>query len=509
MVRNPQCSTMATPATDKIYLDIDYEDPYVQPLLIAALKSRLPPDLLVFLNAGTPPPPPDAKLLQWRQYECLDFEHLLAHPTTRLANSYVIRKALMRKHYLAATVTHWLAKHPTSPLRQHVPPAVELEVDYAEFLDEALVEAFELRESWARNEGRKAADREWWILKPGMSERGQGIRLFSSEEELRRIFEGWDPESEDEDEDEDAEDDDGEGAQHSGDDDDEDRDVPDRSSNVATPGPAPAAQQQQNDRTGVITSQLRHFIAQPYIHPPLLLPAPHPAAGRKFHLRPYVCAVGALQVYVYRPMLALFAAKPYTAPGTTTTTAAAGGPSGKDAPQAEDVNADLTAHLSNTCLQPGADAQRASSVHAFWDLPASLGPTSTSTPDHHPAGLPPTWRDAVFAQIQTLTAQTFEAAARTMGVHFQPVPNAFEVFGVDFLVDARGKAWLLEVNAFPDFGQTGEGLRGLVEGLVEGVVEVGVKPFFFGGAGAGAGAGAGGDAARDMVKCLDLDLGRR
>ena len=38
-----------------------------------------------------------------------------------------------------------------------------------------------------------------------------------------------------------------------------------------------------------MTSQLRHFIAQPYIHPPLLLQS---KGGRKFHIRAYVLAVG-------------------------------------------------------------------------------------------------------------------------------------------------------------------------------------------------------------------------
>ena len=37
-----------------------------------------------------------------------------------------------------------------------------------------------------------------------MSERGQGIRLFSSEEELTAIFEEWDPESDDEEDEEDG-----------------------------------------------------------------------------------------------------------------------------------------------------------------------------------------------------------------------------------------------------------------------------------------------------------------
>jgi tubulin--tyrosine ligase len=34
-------------------------------------------------------------------------------------------------------------------------------------------------------------------------------------------------------------------------------------------------------------------------------------------------------------------------------------------------------------------------------------------------------------------------------IHFQTLPNAFELFGVDFLVDANGDVWLLELNAYP------------------------------------------------------------
>ena len=65
-----------------------------------------------------------------------------------------------------------------------------------------------------------------------------------------------------------------------------------------------------------------------------------------------------------------------------------------------------------------------------------------------------------------------------MGVYFQPLPNAFDIFGVDFMVDADGTAWLLEVNAFPDFAQTGDDLKELVQGLMKEVVECAVKPFY-------------------------------
>ncbi|KAK5135257.1 hypothetical protein LTR08_005507 [Meristemomyces frigidus] len=475
----------STANTAKIYAHVDYEDTYMQPLILAALKSRLPPDLLVLLDRTSPAPPPGSNYLQWRQYESLDFDDLLAHPRTTLANSYVIRKALIRKHYLSATVAHWLSKHPGSLLARHVKQGVEFEVDYAEFLDEALVEAFELRESWGRNEGvGEGGGREWWILKAGMGERGQGVRLFSSEEELGAIFEEWDPVSSDEEDECEDDEEEEEAAQHSADD-----EATPPPTLPATAQPPPPPSHPNTPANGIITTHLRHFTAQPYIHPPLLLPAPHPSAGRKFHIRTYVLCVGALQVLVYKPMLALFASAPYAAPSV----ANAG---------------DLRRHLTNTCLQTG---EREGSVHAFWDLPQHLPALSP------PYSLPPPdaetrsseqkqddWRTTVFAQICLITAETFQAAAQTMGVHFQPLPNAFEVFGVDFMVDAQGAVWLLEVNAFPDFAQTGGELKGVVEGLVNEVVEVGVKGFF-----GLAGSEKAESKAEGMVEVLDLDLGRR
>lgn len=105
-----------------------------------------------------------------------------------------------------------------------------------------------------------------------------------------------------------------------------------------------------------------------------------------------------------------------------------------------------------------------------------------------------------------------------MTLHFQTRPNAFEIFGLDFLVDGDGKVWLLEVNAFPDFGQSGgeaEG-RGVVRGLMESVVRVAVGGFF----GVGVREGREGERERKgdgheegresgLRKVLDIDLGRR
>lgn len=198
---------------NKIQAIISYDDPYVQPLIVSALNTVLPKDsfnLITDISAegfslSSTLPSSDSSVLQIIPYEAIDFEFASSHTKTSLINSYMIRKALIRKHYLSATLDHWAAKNPDSILKKHLRRSEAFEVDYAEFLDDALVEAFDLRESMDRNEEKESSEREWWILKPGMSDRGQGIRLFSTMEELQDIFDGWEedrPDSDDEEDDE-------------------------------------------------------------------------------------------------------------------------------------------------------------------------------------------------------------------------------------------------------------------------------------------------------------------
>ncbi|OJJ51478.1 hypothetical protein ASPZODRAFT_127557 [Penicilliopsis zonata CBS 506.65] len=416
------------------YSIIDCDVPYVQSLVEQALQRRLPGSKYQSISSVSELPDHTKPVFQYREYERLEFDHIISHSSTSLANAYIIRKALIRKHYLSNTIANWISKHPESLLKNHFKPAVDFELDYAEFLDEALMEAYELRESLELNEQRSEEEKEWWILKPGMSDRGQGIRLFNSEEQLREIFEEWE--------------------------------VDDSDDESGSEKPEDEAQNSERDDHRVVTSQLRHFIAQPYIDPPLLLPS----SSQKFHIRTYVLAVGSLKVYVYKEMLALFAAKPYCPPW-----------------EEEDEVKDLARHLTNTCFQEGGSSNK-ESVRRFWQL------------DHHVPGLTPDWKEKIFDQICEITGEVFEAAARGMMVHFQTLPNAFELFGVDFLVDKEGSAWLLELNAFPDFAQTGENLRDVVVGqLFEETVDIAVKPFF------------GIEAAKEtdnLRLAVDLDLGR-
>ncbi|KAL4915301.1 survival protein sure-like phosphatase/nucleotidase [Aspergillus aurantiobrunneus] len=429
---------------------VDCDDPYVQELVEKALRSRMGSRYRP-ISSISDLPFPSAPVFQYREYERLDFEHALMNPTTSLANAYIIRKALIRKHYLSNTVANWVTKHKDSVLAKHVKVSVDFELDYAEFLDDALLEAYELRESLEKNESRPDSEKEWWILKPSMSDRGQGIRLFNSEDQLREIFEEWEVDTDDEDEDDDEEDESGQR--------NEDTD---------------------NAKSGVVTSQLRHFIAQPYIDPPLLLPS---LSNRKFHIRTYVLASGALKVYVFKEMLALFASKPYVSPSSS--------PVSED-PSTEDPIADLTRHLTNTCFQDKSLSE-SDTVRRFWTLPSTPPPNSK---------LASTWKEEIYEQICCATGELFTAAARGMMIYFQTLPNAFELFGVDFLVDEGGGVWLLEVNAFPDFGQTGEDLRDVVVGgLFKGMVDVAVDGFF--------GGEKSGKDDNGMRLVAELDLGRR
>jgi hypothetical protein len=122
----------------------------------------------------------------------------------------------------------------------------------------------------------------------------------------------------------------------------------------------------------------------------------------------------------------------------------------------------------------------------FWDLHASL-PGGTLT------------LETVWGNLCKIVAETFEAAATGQRVHFQTLPNAFEIFGLDFMIDTDTNVYLLEVNSYPDFKQTGDKFSGLIEGLFEGVVEVAVTPFV-----GLSGVGGGVD---DLVKVLDIGLG--
>ncbi|KAK0233470.1 tubulin-tyrosine ligase [Armillaria fumosa] len=361
-------------------------------------------------------------VLQWATYDEIDHELANSHDhhSDVLSSAYTFRKALTRKHFLSRTIHSYLTKNPDSVLGRAVPKTFELEISFADELDEILAD-----DLWDLSIILDADPCRWWILKPGMADRGNGIRLFNSKSSLLQIFETFEGEqSEDEDE----------------------------------------------DDTAVVTSQLRHFVIQEYLPNPLLIdpaevsidgsPVPKELQGHKFHLRVYCVGSGALQLYIYKQILALFSALPYAPPE-----------------RGEDESVDLTPHLTNTSLQThrGEEGVRLLGELVGCHIQSGVDGTNTQLTEAHIADL--------IEQISLVLAETFQAGLKNP-VHFQALPNVFELFGVDFLVThqpspgALFQIQLLEINSEPAIELTGPRLSWILEDLFVSIGRVCVQPFF-------------------------------
>ncbi|KAH6856153.1 TTL domain-containing protein [Chaetomium sp. MPI-CAGE-AT-0009] len=364
---------------------------------------------------------------------------------TALINAYPNSDALARKDFLAAVVDYWATKRPESILRKHVPLTVRLTLDYAEYVDDALMAADDLSllYSLEQNEDKDPQDREWWILKPALVDCGAGIRLFSTIEELSSHLELAENETDDDDEEEESEE--GETLTES-----EKSNDNSFSPTLSTPGlesldalvtttsaltlngssaksgnssskkPVRAKKPQYVFKAGgrIPSAQMRAFVAQRYI---VAIP---PLDGRKWHVRAYALSIGRLKVHVARDMLALLAVEAYQPPWE---------------------NPSLKASLTNTALQDDEEVVARESMRDFWAADGG----AAMFPDR------PDWKTHVFYQICGITAELFRAAAHTMADKFTTLDKCFELFALDFLVDAAGNAWLLEVNETPAFYQHG------------------------------------------------------
>lgn len=178
---------------------------------------------------------------------------------------------------------------------------------------------------------------------------------------------------------------------------------------------------------------IREWIVQKYIEPPLLIDQ------RKFHLRAYVLSIGCLEVFLYDQVLALFSLEPY--------------PLDK-----KDIS-NKAAHLTNTCYQKRKGTEvddeidESKAVKLLEELKVDLGEDAV---------------DDIWNQMKEITGEVFKACSGELG--FFPVPNCFELFGLDFMIEVsrEGKyiVSLLELNAEPDFIQSGDRLRNIIYSLL-------------------------------------------
>lgn len=81
--------------------------------------------------------------------------------------------------------------------------------------------------------------------------------------------------------------------------------------------------------------------------------------------------------------------------------------------------------------------------------------------------------DSLKEQIHKITGELFAAFENEYSI-FCPMPQCYELFGLDFLVDNNMNVHLLEVNPGPDFKQTGGRLRRVIVQLWEQVFRLSV-----------------------------------
>lgn len=224
------------------------------------------------------------------------------------------------------------------------------------------------------------------------------------------------------------------------------------------------------------------WVLQRYIEKPLLISRrSNTSCGHKFHIRVYVLAAGALIVWVYGEGLLLLAVAPYPrnrehddGHGSNVSIGTVGsGAAATSAPDAEEEFA-RRAHITNTCV--GVDDpefDEAAHVRTMSELPSILVDDGIASD----AAAAQAITADVWAQIHAITAHSFAAVETHAGV-YMPLANGFELYGVDFLVDADLRVHLLEFNPSPDVKQTGSRLDWVIAGLMEGVAALAVDPQF-------------------------------
>jgi tubulin---tyrosine ligase len=197
--------------------------------LTESLIKKALDDLYPFIKINFSPPPPESStqgILQWSTYDLISHELTISSPKTVLSSSYIIRKCLIRKHFLHRAIQAYLAKNNDSALIDSIPKTWDIEITHADELEELWIdELYDLASILPDDsvDGDVQADEKWFILKPGMADRGMGIRLFRSKAGLQRVFESFEEDSED---------------------------------------GAGSVSDQEDDPTKVVTSHLRHFVIQ-------------------------------------------------------------------------------------------------------------------------------------------------------------------------------------------------------------------------------------------------------
>lgn len=85
--------------------------------------------------------------------------------------------------------------------------------------------------------------------------------------------------------------------------------------------------------------------------------------------------------------------------------------------------------------------------------------------------------DLIFQKMIINLAEIFKAVHKEFSGFF-PLPNCFELYGVDFLIDENCNPIILEFNCGPDMKNTGSRLDHVISSLLEDTLNVAVDSYF-------------------------------
>jgi len=332
-------------------------------------------------------------LVHWREYGSIPWAPVLSGEG--VASSYCVRKGISRKAQLWLACRRFFTKHSASVLKAALPETLVLETweafdedlkvnfgdgDIAGFGADVLTvgQRLALCLSDASDAMAAAPPSTLWIAKPSYANKGAEIQVLESFEQL--------------------------------------------SSHLQT------------------HHTLREWVLQRYIPRPLLV------QGRKFHLRAYVLCVGSLSVYFFKEVLLLSAQRPLAGASLKdktahlTNTAVAAELSDFDEAQCvkllvPDLALELD-RIKHHCVDAGGDA--GGDASASPDGMKSTTGASAEAEARSEAGKQPstgasTAVAGIMAQMHAVTAELFRAYQGEFS-SFQPLPNCFEHFGLDFMV---------------------------------------------------------------------------
>lgn len=193
-----------------------------------------------------------------------------------------------------------------------------------------------------------------------------------------------------------------------------------------------------------VTGQKRTFILQKYIENPLLI------NKRKFDIRCYALATsinGILQGYFYPEGYLRTSCKEFSL---------------------KDVG-NRYIHLTNDAVQKYAEEYgkfEAGNKMSYTDLQRYL--------DAHAGGL--SVQGDLLPQIRNLVKSTFMATFAKLDAAGRQL--SFEILGYDFLVDAGGKVWLIEVNTNPCLELSSPLLARIIPAMLDNALRIAVDPYF-------------------------------